>query len=68
MDDPRQMKFPFGKKPQTPPPNIDNILKIVAAKIEDMKSKIDKEMDDRDIEEALEAMGMDPESIKEIIE
>jgi alanyl-tRNA synthetase len=68
MDDPRQMKFPFGKKPQTPPPNIDNILKIVAAKIEDMKSQIDKEMDDRDIEEALEAMGMDPESIKEIID
>ena len=68
MDDPRQMKLPFGKKPQIPPPNIDNILKIVAAKIEDMKSQIDKEMDDRDIEEALEAMGMDPESIKEIID
>ena len=55
MDDPRQMKLPFGKKPLTPPPNIDNILKIVAAKIDDMKSQIDKEMDDRDIEEALEA-------------
>ena len=68
MDDPRQMKLPFGKKPLTPPPNIDNILKIVAAKIDDMKSQIDKEMDDRDIEEALEAMGMDPEAIKEIID
>jgi hypothetical protein len=52
-----------GDVPENRSPNIDNILKIVAAKIESMRES--QEEQENKFEDMLEAMGMDYDEMDE---
>lgn len=53
-----QMNFPFMNEPEQQKPNIDNILKIVAAKIDSMREQVEEDTEDA-IESMFERMGID---------
>jgi hypothetical protein len=55
--------FKIDRKDDARPPNIDNILKIVAAKIDSMREQTEEASDN--LEDMLEAMGMNFEDIED---